>query len=96
MIETEKKKTEPEKLETAELAAQLAPLEEQQADSRKAEQNGVIFVGSKENKRIPAGLSGQETEGAFQIDKVIIFILLIALAYIAFIAYMVSQMPEQK
>lgn len=92
MIEEEKKKR-----QTGELAAQLAPLEEQKA-SQGAEQNGVIKISSKENKKLPAGFSEDELEdnGKLRIDNVMFFVLLAALIFIAFIAYLVSQMPEQK
>lgn len=90
----EKKK----KRQTTELAAQLAPLEEQQTTSPQTEQNGVILISSKENKKLPAGLSDEEPDntGAFRIDNIVIFVLLGALAFIGLIAFMISQMPEQK
>lgn len=92
-----KKQTKQGKRQTGELAAQLAPLEEQKF-SESAEQNGVLKFSSKEAKKIPAGFAEDESEntGTFRIDNVMFFVLLIALIFIAFIAYMISQMPEQK
>lgn len=97
MIEREEKKTASKKRQTGELAAQLAPLEEQKV-SESTTQNGVIKIGSKENKKIPTGLSGDESDdaGTFRIDNAMFLVLIFALMFIAFIAYLVSQMPEQK
>lgn len=94
MSESKKIKTGTKKGDTAELAAQLAPLEEQRAKS--GEQNGVILVSSRDSK-IPTGFTDEDPDakGAFKMDNVVIFVLIIALTFIAFIAYLVSRMPPE-
>jgi hypothetical protein len=97
MSKRRKKKNKRRKFQTEELAAHLAPLEETQETLAKAgEQKGVILVGSKENKKMPASLSEEDGKGVWRIDNAMIIVLLIALVYISFIAYLIWQMPEQK
>ena len=96
MNESKSIKTGTRKGDTAELAAQLAPLEEQRAGIKEGEQNGVILVSSRDSK-IPSSFTDEDPDaaGAFRIDNVVIFVLLVALAFIAFIAYLISQMPPE-
>lgn len=84
------------KQKTVELAAQLAPLEEQIQASDSNTQSGVILV--KKDYKLPSGLVTEDSDddGKFAIDKVIIVILAIALIFIAVIAYMISLMPNPK
>jgi hypothetical protein len=90
------------KREERDEAARLTPLEETeafrdspQADSgRKAED--TIRVDSK-SVAMPEHLLEDEREGVniFRLEPVVVFILLVMLAFIAFIAWQVTLMPER-
>lgn len=75
-----------------EAADMLAPLEEKSP----ARNNGGAIVVGTEDLKIPKGLleeQGRE-ESPFRLEPVVIVILLIALAFIAFIAHLISIEPR--
>lgn len=102
--------------ETAQLAAQLAPLEEQNAAAAQQQQqqpegganghgsghggliqdHGALIVDT-EHLNIPKSLGGSgagEEKHFLGIEPVVLFILIAALAFIAFIAWQISLMPR--
>lgn len=96
------------KRDTTELAAQLAPLEEQNLSA--AEQQGAKDLGStsSEAKRpdgsivvdtgslvLPKEIGEREPKGFLGIEVVVLVIVGLMLAFIAFIAWQISQMPVQ-
>jgi hypothetical protein len=83
-------------------AGRLAPLEEtegfkdsQQADSAHTPDD-TIRVDSK-SVRMPENLVDDEREGAsiFRLEPVALFILVLMLAFIAFVAWQISLMPDR-
>jgi hypothetical protein len=91
------------KTDTGKLAAQLAPLEEQNRDAARkqgmtdtsidsaAHGHGVILV---ESSRLPKGvMEGDEKKRFLGIEPVVLVIVTLMLAFIAFIAWQVSEMP---
>lgn len=71
------------------LASSLAPLEEQERRSR----HGAIVLDTKELK-LPKELMGEGKQSVrLGLEPVVIFILALALAFIAFIAYLISIEP---
>jgi hypothetical protein len=95
--------------DTAQLAAQLAPLEEQnrhaaqqQGGKAQGPTNGaanrepgsiVVDTGSL---MLPKGIvEAEERKGRRGIEPVVLVILSVMLAFIAFIAWQISQMPAQ-
>jgi hypothetical protein len=82
--------------DTQELAAQLAPLEERGgggAQGGAAQNNGGSIVVDTGALKMPAGLAAQqEDRRILGFEPVVIFIVVLALAFIAFIAWQVSQM----
>ena len=92
-----------EKTNTAELAGRLAPLEEQQeADkAQQAASNGkpvtddTIRVNT-DALNLPAKLVEDEREGAdiFRLDPIVVAILVLMLAFIAFVAWQITLMPQ--
>lgn len=81
----------------SELASSLAPLEEQtqQEIARQNGNNGVIVVDSSDLK-FPDEFTERENEepSFFGLEPVIIVILILSLAFIAFIAWQISLMPS--
>jgi hypothetical protein len=88
--------------DAAQIAAQLAPLEEQNRDA--ARKQGTVVEGTnqgagaividKRDLHLPKGMNEVgETETSLGIEPVVIVIVILMLAYIAFIAWQVSQMP---
>ncbi len=83
-------------------AGRLAPLEETEGfrDSRQADSartpDDTIRVGSK-SVRMPENLVEDEREGAsiFRLEPVALFILVLMLAFIAFVAWQISLMPDK-
>jgi hypothetical protein len=84
-------------------AARLTPLEETeefkdspQSDSRPGGADDTIRVDSK-SVPMPESFVEDEREGAsiFRLEPVVIFILVIMLAFIVFIAWQVTLMPEK-
>jgi hypothetical protein len=97
------------KADTAQLAAQLAPLEEQhrptavqQAGSgphsgngQAAPDSGAIIV-DRDLSRVPRDMMEEGGEKTFLgMEPVVIVILCVMLTFIAFIAWQVSQMPAK-
>ncbi|HEX8475126.1 MAG TPA: hypothetical protein VF666_13935 [Pyrinomonadaceae bacterium] len=81
-----------------EAADMLAPPEEQAATQKQGSKNGgAIVVGGTGELNLPRGFDEDEKENAktFGLDPVIIFILGLALAFIAFIAYLISIEPPK-
>ncbi|HEY0005349.1 MAG TPA: hypothetical protein VGB17_11115 [Pyrinomonadaceae bacterium] len=82
--------------DTAKLSDQLAPLEEQEkADRLAVANNGSIIVDTGKLK-LPKGFV-EDHKGAtnpLHVEPVVIVIMLIALAFIAFIAWQISNMPD--
>lgn len=83
-------------------AGRLAPLEEtegfrdsQQADSARTPDD-TIRVGSK-SVQMPENLVEDKREGAsiFRLEPVALFILVLMLAFIAFVAWQISLMPDK-
>jgi hypothetical protein len=91
-----------EKGHTRELAGRLAPLEEQMdaAKTHQATPNGkpamddTIRVDTAALK-LPEKIVEDEREGAdiFHLDSVVVYILLVMLAFIAFVAWQITLMP---
>ena len=92
--------------DTAELAAQLAPLEE--LDKRAAEQQGAkgykpvdtqqvkgAIVVDTGNLALPKDISEGGEAGSWGIEPVVIVIVCVVLAFIGFIAWQISKMPVQ-
>ncbi|MCA1642198.1 MAG: hypothetical protein LC785_09670 [Acidobacteria bacterium] len=84
--------------ETEDLAAKLAPLEElgggAQADA--AQNNGGAIVVDTGALKMPEGLAAQQEEDRRLIlgfEPVVLLIVVLSLAFIAFIAWKVSEMP---
>ena len=82
--------------EASELAAQLAPPEEREAaiTDQSSNNDGTIIVDSGPLK-IPASLTDKEGIKLFRLDPIAILILILVLAFIAIIAYLISQMPDK-
>jgi hypothetical protein len=93
--------------DTGDLAAQLAPLEEQ--DIRAAQQQGAKESGPTEDAKkldgrividtdslvLPKAIGDGETKRFLGIERVVLVIVGLMLAFIAFIAWQISQMPAQ-
>jgi hypothetical protein len=99
--------------DTAQLAAQLAPLEEQNAQAARrqganghgAGQNGGLIqehgalIVDTDNSHVLRGLGegGDKGEKRFLgIEPVVLVIICLMLAFIAFIAWQISQMPQKQ
>ena len=83
--------------EAAERAAQLAPLEERGngGAARNAKQGGALSVDTGELK-LPEGLmdeADEPTQSLFHLEPVVLAILAFALAFIAFITYLIATEP---
>lgn len=85
--------------EAAEHAAHLAPPEEQNGRQRNQPSNhdGAIVVDTGELK-LPSGVVEDEKGkgGLFGMDPVVLLIFCFSLAFIAFIAYLISLEPRAK
>ena len=86
--------------DASEIAAQLAPLEEQNRDAARKQigkvtnQVGGAIVIDKNDLQLPKGVNETAEENRpLGIDPVVIVVVLLLLAYIAFIAWRVSLMP---
>jgi len=86
-----------ESAEAAEHAAHLAPLEEQNGKQRNQNGDGAIVVDTAK-LALPKGVIEEEKDGArlFGMNPVVLFIFCFALAFIAFIAYLISIEPPAK
>lgn len=91
--------------DTREMAAQLAPLEELDESSESgrtnasqvaAQENGLIVVGAEQTQLAKEVIAAEERKGALGLEPVVIVIVGLVLAFIAFIAWQVSQMPASK
>ena len=87
--------------DTAQLAAQLAPLEEQADSGHNArhggatQEYGAIVVGN-ENVRLSGDMmEGSTASGFLGMEPVVLVILVFMLAFIAFIAWQISLMPTE-
>lgn len=87
--------------EAAKLASMLAPLEEQQGGEQEIAVGtnhgnaGAIVVDTGE-LRLPKDFIEEEREGnPLGLEPVVIFILILVLAFIAFIAYLISVEPPK-
>jgi hypothetical protein len=74
--------------EAATLASSLAPLEEQE-QGRGKRGNGAIVLDTGKLELPKGFIEEDKEEEGFGLDRVIIFILALALAFIAFIAYLI-------
>lgn len=94
------------KKRTAELSAQLAPLEELEASKSGQPQpdgdgnhapDDTIRVDSASLK-LPEKLTEDEREGAaiFRVEPVVVAILIVMLAFIAFVAWQITLMPAAR
>lgn len=83
--------------EAAAHAAHLAPLEEQNGKQRNQNGDGAIVVDTAK-LALPKGVIEEEKDGArlFGMNPVVLFIFCFALAFIAFIAYLISIEPPAK
>jgi hypothetical protein len=83
-------------------AARLTPLEETDAFRESQQSEGehapddTIHVDSA-SVRVPENLVDEDREGAniFRLEPVVLFILVVMLAFIAFVAWQVTLMPER-
>lgn len=86
------------KRDAREIAAQLAPPEEQAGATTRVENNqngnGSIII-DKGTLKLPQGLDGNERKDTrfFDFDPVIIIIFVLSLAFIIFITVLISRMP---
>ena len=90
--------------DTDELAAQLAPLEELSDPSEAgrtngsqlvAQENGAIVVGAEQAELAREVVAAEGRNGALGLEPVVIVIVGLLLAFIAFIAWQISRMPAQ-
>jgi hypothetical protein len=100
-------RTKRRKGDTAQLAAQLAPLEEQnkaaaekQASDQSSAQAGMhhergAIVVDTGNLVLPKNVGETEDKAFWRIEPVVIVIVGLMLAFIAFITWQISQMPSQ-
>ncbi|HEY0546701.1 MAG TPA: hypothetical protein VGC91_15085 [Pyrinomonadaceae bacterium] len=79
---------------TSELSARLAPLEER--DGKHADDDTIVLDTGK--LRLPKALleDEEETSRLFGLEPVILVILLLALSFIAFVAYLIHQTPVER
>jgi hypothetical protein len=77
------------------VAAQLAPLEEQTAARKSGANNGGAIVVDTGTLKLPEGLAGEEEKKGLILgfEPVVFAIIMLALAFIIFIAWQISQMP---
>ncbi|HEX8772430.1 MAG TPA: hypothetical protein VF735_02415 [Pyrinomonadaceae bacterium] len=83
--------------EAEERAEQLAPPEEQAGDASGAKRDDALSIDTGALK-LPRGLRSEDdesTRSAFHLDPVVIFFLVAALAFIAFITYLISIEPAK-
>ena len=83
--------------EAAAHAANLAPPEEQNGKQRNQNGDGAIVVDNAK-LTLPKGVIEDEKDGArlFGMNPVVLFVFCFALAFIAFIAYLISIEPAAK
>ena len=82
-----------------ELAAQLAPPEEQSqpaaAEANGAPQSGSIVVDGSALK-MPEGFGASKRESRFEVGRVVIFVAGLMLLFTAFIAWQITRMPDER
>jgi hypothetical protein len=81
--------------EAATLASSLAPLEEQEGGEQSRHPNGAIVLDTGKLELPKGFIEEDKGEDSFGLDRVIVFILALALAFIAFIAYLISIEPSR-
>ncbi|MDQ5845048.1 MAG: hypothetical protein M3539_07090 [Acidobacteriota bacterium] len=88
--------------DTAQLAAQLAPLEEQSGHAKTelgiagaSQEHGAIVVDSASGNLSKDIMEGGYEKTLFGMEPVVLVILGVMLAFIAFIAWQISQMPAE-
>jgi hypothetical protein len=79
--------------DAAELSERLAPPEEQDAKAVQPFPTDDTIILDTGKLKISRTLLDEETGRLFHFEPVIVVILFLALAYIAFIAYLIHQMP---
>lgn len=81
--------------DTAQLAAQLAPIEEQarQVDGATHESGAIIVNNDLGN--LSADIVEHKTSGWWGLEPVVLVIIALMLAFIGFIAWQVSLMPDE-
>ncbi len=77
--------------EAASLASSLAPLEEQERGGKRG--NGAILLDTGKLELPKGFMEEDKEEESFGLDRVVLFILALALAFIAFIAYLIHIEP---
>ncbi|HEX8097590.1 MAG TPA: hypothetical protein VF507_06120 [Pyrinomonadaceae bacterium] len=82
--------------DASELSARLAPPEERASPERGSNNGGSIIIDASDVK-LPDDLmaEGRESKGVFHLEPVALVIVLVALAFIAFIAWQISLMAPQ-
>lgn len=85
---------------TEDLAAQLAPLEEQSASrvaQTDANNNGGAIVVDTGALRLPEGFAEEKERNGrlWGMEPVVFWIILLALAFIAFVAWQITRMPAK-
>ncbi|HVG29454.1 MAG TPA: hypothetical protein VM864_07015 [Pyrinomonadaceae bacterium] len=83
---------------TEDLAAKLAPLEEREGGGAQAgavKNNGGSIVVDTGALKLPEGLVAEREKNKLLLgfEPVVLFIIVLSLAFIAFIAWQISQMP---
>lgn len=85
--------------EAAKLASMLAPLEEQNGEKERGaghHRNGGAIVVDTAKLKLPKDLIEEDREGRpLGLEPVVIFILALVLAFIAFITYLISVEPSR-
>ena len=88
----------PEGSTVEELAAQLAPPEEQ---ARAADGNGALphaagsIVVDTSAVKVPEGFAARKRESRFEIGRVVLIVTALMLLFTAFVAWQVTRMPEE-
>jgi hypothetical protein len=80
--------------EAASLASTLAPLEEQEHGASKRG-NGAILLDTGKLELPKGFIEEDKEEEGFGLDRVVLFIMALALAFIAFIAYLIYIEPSR-
>lgn len=80
--------------EASALASGLAPLEEQESAERRR-RNGAIVLDTQELKLPKELIEESKPVKGWRLEPVVVFILALALAFIVFIAYLISIEPPQ-
>ena len=82
------------KRNTAQLAAQLAPAEEQLKGAEGTIQEAGRIIVSNELKQVPTEVLDSKGGGILGMEPLVLAIVVIMLAFIAFIAWQISLMPD--